>query len=67
MWLMHGFFKVNGGCGYIKKPEFLLKNEPNNGNFDPKAKLPVKKTLKVSFLPFLKLLSSFWLSKFSVV
>ncbi|XP_042391773.1 phosphoinositide phospholipase C 6-like [Zingiber officinale] len=47
LWLMHGFYKVNGGCGYVKKPEFLLKNEPNDGNFDPKAKFPVKKTLKV--------------------
>ncbi|KAK6156132.1 hypothetical protein DH2020_010380 [Rehmannia glutinosa] len=25
LWLMHGMFKANGGCGYVKKPNFLLK------------------------------------------
>lgn len=43
-------FKANGGCGYVKKPDFLLKTGPNNEVFDPKAKLPVKTTLKVSAL-----------------
>lgn len=47
LWLMHGMFKANGGCGYVKKPDFLLKTGPNNEVFDPKAKLPVKTTLKV--------------------
>ncbi|CAI0415927.1 unnamed protein product [Linum tenue] len=47
LWLMHGMFKSNGGCGYVKKPDFLLKSGPNNEVFDPRAKLPVKKTLKV--------------------
>ncbi|CAL9163621.1 unnamed protein product [Musa hybrid cultivar] len=47
LWLMHGFYKANGGCGYIKKPDFLVKAGPNNEVFDPKAVLPVKKTLKV--------------------
>lgn len=47
LWLMHGMFKANGGCGYVKKPDFLLSVGPNNEVFDPKAKLPVKKTLKV--------------------
>lgn len=47
---MHGMFKANGGCGYVKKPEFLLKTGPHNEVFDPKAKLPVKTTLKVSAL-----------------
>ncbi|URE07537.1 zinc finger CCCH domain-containing protein [Musa troglodytarum] len=47
LWLMHGFYKANGGCGYIKKPDFLMKAGPNNEVFDPKAVLPVKKTLKV--------------------
>ena len=51
LWLMHGMFRANGGCGYVKKPEFLM-NE--NRIFDPKAKHPVKKTLKVStFFSFL--------------
>ncbi|XVF46747.1 hypothetical protein PTKIN_Ptkin03bG0053100 [Pterospermum kingtungense] len=44
LWLMHGMFRSNGGCGYVKKPDFLM----NEGQvFDPKANLPVKKTLKV--------------------
>lgn len=45
--LMQGFFRANGGCGYVKKPDFLLKTGPNGEVFDPKANLPVKKTLKV--------------------
>ncbi|KAK7305876.1 hypothetical protein VNO77_43788 [Canavalia gladiata] len=44
LWLMHGMFKANGGCGYVKKPHFLLNNEA----FDPKAHLPVKTTLRVT-------------------
>lgn len=42
---MHGMFKGNGGCGYVKKPDFLLNAAEV---FDPNAKLPVKKTLKVN-------------------
>lgn len=45
LWLMHGMFRANGGCGYVKKPDFLTT--PNNEVFDSKAKLPVKQTLKV--------------------
>ncbi|KAJ1426365.1 PLC-like phosphodiesterase, TIM beta/alpha-barrel domain superfamily [Sesbania bispinosa] len=48
LWLMHGMFRANGGCGFVKKPDFLLKTGPNNEIFDPKAKLPVKTTLKVT-------------------
>ncbi|KAK9683528.1 hypothetical protein RND81_10G147900 [Saponaria officinalis] len=47
LWLMHGMYRCNGGCGYVKKPDFLLKKGPNNEVFDPEASLPVKKTLKV--------------------
>ncbi|ONK67925.1 uncharacterized protein A4U43_C05F5260 [Asparagus officinalis] len=47
LWLMHGFFQANGGCGYIKKPEFLIKTGLNGEVFDPRANLPVKTTLKV--------------------
>ncbi|KAG1339106.1 putative phosphoinositide phospholipase C 2 [Cocos nucifera] len=46
LWLVHGMFRANGGCGYVKKPDFLLDNDPDNV-FDPKVTLPVKKTLKV--------------------
>jgi hypothetical protein len=45
---MEGMFKANGGCGYVKKPDFLMKTGPHEEVFDPKVKLPVKKTLKVS-------------------
>ncbi|KAG1339107.1 phosphoinositide phospholipase C 2 [Cocos nucifera] len=47
LWLMHGFYKANGGCGYVKKPDFLLEAGPKNEVFDHKANLPMKKTLKV--------------------
>ncbi|XP_042491540.1 phosphoinositide phospholipase C 2-like isoform X2 [Macadamia integrifolia] len=47
LWLMHGMFRANGGCGYVKKPDCLLTVGPNKEVFNPKAKLPVKKTLKV--------------------
>ncbi|XP_006658176.3 phosphoinositide phospholipase C 2-like [Oryza brachyantha] len=45
LWLMHGFYKANGGCGYVKKPDFLMQSEPEV--FDPKKVLSPKKTLKV--------------------
>ncbi|XP_050387700.1 phosphoinositide phospholipase C 2-like isoform X2 [Argentina anserina] len=47
LWVMQGMFRANGGCGYVKKPDFLLTAGPNNEVFDPKHKLPVVKTLKV--------------------
>lgn len=46
--LMHGMFRSNGECGYVKKPDFLIMKGANNEVFDPKASLLVKKTLKVS-------------------
>jgi phosphatidylinositol phospholipase C delta len=50
LWLMHGMFRSNGGCGYVKKPDFLMNVGPNNEVFNPKDKLEVKKTLKVRIL-----------------
>ncbi|XAR68816.1 Phosphoinositide phospholipase C [Bertholletia excelsa] len=47
LWLMHGMFRANGGCGYVKKPDFLLNVGPEDEVFDPRKSLPVKKTLKV--------------------
>ncbi|XP_057955148.1 phosphoinositide phospholipase C 2-like isoform X2 [Malania oleifera] len=47
LWIMHGMFRANGGCGYVKKPDFLLNIGPNNEAFDPTEKLPVKTTLRV--------------------
>ncbi|KAL7147868.1 hypothetical protein ABFS83_06G138000 [Erythranthe nasuta] len=46
LWLMHGMFRANGGCGYVKKPDFLLKG--GDEVFDPRATLPVKTTLRVT-------------------
>ncbi|KAL3523981.1 hypothetical protein ACH5RR_016815 [Cinchona calisaya] len=48
LWLMHGLFRSNGCCGYVKRPEFLNKRGPGYEVFDPKVRLPVKKTLKVN-------------------
>lgn len=47
---MHGFFKANGGCGYVKKPDFLMHIGENNEVFNPVEKLQVKKALKVESL-----------------
>ena len=47
LWLMHGMFRANGGCGYVKKPNFLMKKGFHDEVFDPRKKLPVKETLKV--------------------
>lgn len=41
-------FRSNGGCGYVKKPDFLMNRGPNDEVFDPKATLEVKITLRVS-------------------
>ncbi|GMH14536.1 hypothetical protein Nepgr_016377 [Nepenthes gracilis] len=40
---MHGTLKE---CGFVKKPDFLLKRGPDNKVFDPKEKLPIKSALK---------------------
>ncbi|CAN4085167.1 unnamed protein product [Withania somnifera] len=47
LWIMHGMFRSNGGCGYVRKPGFLMERGPCNEVFDPKMTLPVKKTLRV--------------------
>ncbi|CAM8927282.1 unnamed protein product [Rhodiola kirilowii] len=47
LWLMQGLFRGNGGCGYVKKPDILLKTQPNDEFFDPRRTLPIKTTLKV--------------------
>lgn len=41
---MQGMFRANGGCGYVKKPDFLLREKDD---FDPSVPLPVYKILKV--------------------
>ncbi|KMT05045.1 hypothetical protein BVRB_7g172040 isoform A [Beta vulgaris subsp. vulgaris] len=47
LWIMQGMFRANGGCGYVKKPDFLLNLGPNNEVFNPGIRGQVKKTLKV--------------------
>ncbi|XP_071696710.1 phosphoinositide phospholipase C 6-like isoform X2 [Rutidosis leptorrhynchoides] len=47
LWLMQGMFRANGSCGYVKKPDFLMRCGPKNEVFNPKAKLPARTTLKV--------------------
>lgn len=47
LWVMHGMFKANGQCGYVKKPDFLLKSSDDDV-FVPRATRPVTKTLKVT-------------------
>lgn len=47
LWLMQGLFRANGGCGFVRKPDFLMKVGPHGEVFDPEASLPVKITLKV--------------------
>lgn len=47
LWQMQGFFKANGGCGYVKKPDILLDVDSDNYPFDIQETRPVKTTLKV--------------------
>lgn len=56
---MRGMFKANGGCGYVKKPEFLIRTLPHEEVFDPKKPPSVKQILKVS-LALLTLLKGNW-------
>ncbi|RWV96332.1 hypothetical protein GW17_00040969 [Ensete ventricosum] len=44
---MQGLFRANGGCGYVRKPDFLMNIGPRAAVFEPEARLPVKITLKV--------------------
>lgn len=49
LWKAHGFFKANGGCGYIHKPKFLLENDANGAIFNPKLHHAVKEIFKVNY------------------
>ncbi|KAB1201435.1 Phosphoinositide phospholipase C 2 [Morella rubra] len=44
LWIMQGMFRANGGCGYVKKPNFLMDE---NKVFDPRKTLTVQKILRV--------------------
>lgn len=28
LWLTQGMFRANGGCGYVKKPDALMRSKP---------------------------------------
>ncbi|CAN0912978.1 Phosphoinositide phospholipase C 6 [Linum grandiflorum] len=43
---MQGMFRANGGCGYVKKPDFLLKHGPDDKVYDPSIPQQLKTTLK---------------------
>lgn len=43
---MQGMFRANGGCGYVKKPDFLMNVDANG----ERANLTVKKRLKVNII-----------------
>lgn len=53
LWIMQGMFRGNGGCGYVKKPDYLLNDDQYNGVPVPCKPKQVKTTLKVV---------KFWLS-----
>lgn len=44
---MQGMFRGNGGCGYVKKPDYLLNAGLDDKVLHPSETLPIKKTLKV--------------------
>ncbi|CAI5469153.1 unnamed protein product [Closterium sp. Yama58-4] len=62
LWIVHGFFRANGGCGYLKKPDFYLTPAKKlegisegdesaagstEGVYDPSVPRPVQMTLRV--------------------
>ncbi|EPS71356.1 hypothetical protein M569_03403 [Genlisea aurea] len=47
LWMMQGMFRSNGGCGYLKKPDILMKQSSAGEALDPRLPWPVRKTLKV--------------------
>ena len=42
MHLNQGFFRLNGGCGYVLKPAVMRKEDPDGGStpFDPEMNTP---------------------------
>ncbi|GJP31053.1 hypothetical protein CLOM_g8191 [Closterium sp. NIES-68] len=74
LWIVHGFFSANGGCGFVKKPDFYLK--PGNrlegiqegdesaagsteGAFDPSVPRPIQMFLRVRVV-----VGTGWLERF---
>ncbi|KAE8734862.1 Phosphoinositide phospholipase C 2 [Hibiscus syriacus] len=50
LWIMQGMFKANGGCGYVKKPDFMLQRGLNDEVFDPSAPLEIKIVMRVKVI-----------------
>jgi phosphatidylinositol phospholipase C delta len=50
LWLSHGKFRANGGCGYVLKPKFLRENLPTGQIFNPSAKKNVEMVLRVKVM-----------------
>jgi hypothetical protein len=42
MYLNQGFFRLNGGCGYVLKPAVMRREDPGGGStpFDPDMQTP---------------------------
>ncbi|XP_022964953.1 phosphoinositide phospholipase C 2-like [Cucurbita moschata] len=47
LWIMEGMFRGNGGCGYIKKPDFLLNNSEQENSTSRSTSLIMIKRLKL--------------------
>nr|VDC69889.1 unnamed protein product [Brassica rapa] len=65
LWLMHGMFRANGGCGYVKKPNFLMKKGFHDEVFDPRKKIPVKETMAFNILNVKVYMGDGWRLDFS--
>ncbi|CAM6055525.1 unnamed protein product, partial [Sphagnum tenellum] len=50
LWLAQGLFRANGGCGYVKKPKFLLERGDGLRVFNPHETHPPKTTLTVKVI-----------------
>ena len=46
-WIAQAFFDSNGGCGFVKKPQFLLPG--SKMTYEEIAVMPPKLSLKVNF------------------
>ncbi|XP_022150956.1 phosphoinositide phospholipase C 2-like isoform X2 [Momordica charantia] len=47
LWIMEGMFRGNGGCGYIKKPDVLLKNLDDPASYSESTSSAIISRLKV--------------------
>ncbi|KAA3489682.1 Phosphoinositide phospholipase C 6 [Gossypium australe] len=65
---MQGMFRANGGCGYVKKPNFLLRRGPNDELFDPNLPWEVKTIMTVDrYIPTYNCIFGFFICHSSIV